>query len=412
METERAQFLQLSSLRVFALTDKAMKTYPLLMLIAWLMLLAACEKKEPAPDNPAQPVNVQEVHARNVEYIYDYPGVVQGVVDYPVIPRISGAIFKQLYREGSMVKKDQPLYEIDKRPYIFALQSAEGQYQKDKAATENYKIIYERYLRLKKTDVVSEQDINTALINYQAAAGNLTADIAHINNAKLNLEYCTVRAPASGQISERMISEGMMVTAYETQLNVINSNDAMYVAFAMPELDRLAIENGLLDRLYRIPDQYRFRVDLVLADETRLPNAGRVEFRDVRVSFSDGVWQLRASIDNHKLTRNKLLAGQFVHVYLRDLFVLNTYALPQEAIFRDNESAYVFIDQGGKANKVRIKAGKYLMDGTQLVDSGLTDGMNVITNGGVRIADGDPVTVDKTVKDVAAPDQPTATRKR
>ena len=52
------------------------------------------------------------------------------------------------------------------------------------------------------------------------------------------------------------------------------------------------------------------------------------------------------------------------------------------------------------------------MDGTQLVDSGLTDGMSVITNGGVRIADGDPVTVDKTVKDVAAPDQPTATRKR
>jgi multidrug resistance efflux pump len=50
----------------------------------------------------------------------------RGVIDYPVIPRISGAIFRQLYKEGSYVQKDQPLYEIDKRPYLFALQTFEG----------------------------------------------------------------------------------------------------------------------------------------------------------------------------------------------------------------------------------------------------------------------------------------------
>jgi len=66
---------------------------------------------------------------------------------------------------------------------------------------------------------------------------------------------------------------------------------------------------------------------------------------------------------------------------------------------------------GNKTKKLRIKAGKYLMDGTQLVDSGLTDGMMVITNGGVRIADGDPIVVDEMVKDLAmnaAPPIPSA----
>ncbi len=346
-------------------------------------------------------VNVQEVYAHDIEYVYEYPGVVQGVIDYPVIPRVSGAIFKQLYKEGSYVSKDQPLYEIDRRPYQFALQTFEGQYQKDKAAMDNYKIIYDRYASLTEKDVTSIQDVNTSLIDYQAAAGNLKTDVANINNSKLNLEYCTVRAPAAGHISERMISEGMMVTAFQTQLNVINSSEAMYVAFSMPELDRLSIENGMLDQLYRVPADYRFGVDLELADGTPLPDAGRVEFKDIRVSFSDGVWQLRATIDNNHLQRNKLLAGQFVHVFLRNLMVLSTYAIPQEAIFRDRESSYVFVNQDGKARKLRIKAGKYLLNGTQLVDSGLTDGMKIITNGGVRIADGDAVAVDETVKELA-----------
>ncbi|MFM8445175.1 MAG: efflux RND transporter periplasmic adaptor subunit [Methylococcus sp.] len=377
-----------------------MRTYPLIVLLGWLPLFLGCSKK-PEPPPPVMHVNVQQVFARDIEYIYEYPGVVQGVIDYPVIPRISGAIFRQLYKEGSYVQKDQPLYEIDRRPYLFALQTFEGQYQKDKAAMDNYKIIYDRYASLTQKDVTSVQDVNTALINYQAAAGNVKTDLANIDNARLNLEYCTVRAPAAGYISERMISEGMMVTAFQTQLNVINSRDAMYVAFSMPELDRLGIENGILDRLYQVPPDYRFPVDLELADGTRLPNAGRVEFKDIRVSFSDGVWQLRATIDNNRLPRNKLLAGQFVHVFLRNLVVRSTYAIPQEAIFRDSESSYVFVSEANKVRKLRIKAGKYLMDGTQLVDSGLTDGMLVITNGGVRIANGDPIVVDEVVKDLA-----------
>jgi|APCry1669189369_1035219.scaffolds.fasta_scaffold15697_2 membrane fusion protein (multidrug efflux system) len=362
------------------------------------LLLGGCHKDAPPPP-PLQHVNALEVQPHNVEYVFSYPGVVQGVIDYPVIPRVSGAIFKQLYKEGSLVKKDQPLYEIDRRPYLFALQNAEGQLQKDQAANDNYRIIYERYQSLTNKDVTSVQDVNTALINYQAAAGNLKTSIANVDNAKLNLEYCTVRAPASGYISERMISEGMMVTAFQTQLNVINSRDSMYVAFSMPELDRLTIENGGLDGRYQIPDEYRFTVDLTLADGSKIPTAGKVEFRDIRVSFSDGVWQLRASIDNKALPRNKLLPGQFVHVFLRDLVVLNTFVVPQEAIFRDRDSSFVFILEGDKVKKQRVNPGKYLLDGTQLVDEGLSPGMKVVTNGGVRIEEGQQVITDELKHD-------------
>ena len=374
----------------------------LMQLMVLGVVLSGCSKEEVAAP-PPQKVNIQEVHAHDVEFIYEYPGVVQGVIDYPVIPRVSGAIFKQLYKEGSFVKKDQPLYEIDKRPYQYALQTYEGQYEKDLAAVENYKIILDRYARLKKNDVVSEQDINTATINYKAATGNLMTDIANINREKLNIEYCTVRAPASGHISERMISEGMMVTAFDTQLNIINSKDSMYVAFSMPELDRLSIENGQLDAVYKVPDEYRFPVDVILADSTLIENAGKVEFKDIRVSFEDGVWQMRAAIDNNSLRRNKLLAGQYVRVALRNLIVNRAYVIPQEAIFRDHDTNYVLLEENAKVKKHPIKAGKYLLDGTQLVDDGLADGLHVITNGGVRVTDGDPVTIDEVIKDTPTP---------
>ena len=136
-----------------------------------------------------------------------------------------------------------------------------------------------------------------------------------------------------------------------------------------------------------------------MADGSKIPTAGKVEFRDIRVSFSYGVWQLRASIDNKALPRNKLLPGQFVHVFLRDLVVLNTFVVPQEAIFRDRDSSFVFILEGDKVKKQRVNPGKYLLDGTQLVDEGLSPGMKVVTNGGVRIEEGQQVITDELKHD-------------
>jgi membrane fusion protein (multidrug efflux system) len=108
---------------------------------------------------------------------------------------------------------------------------------------------------------------------------------------------------------------------------------------------------------------------------------------------------MRATINNASLKRNKLIAGQFVRVVLRDLYVSQAYNIPQESIFRDQESNYVMIEENNVVHKHRIKAGKYMADGTQIVEAGLTDGMHVVTNGGVRVTDNDPVTIDQVVKD-------------
>lgn len=367
-----------------------MKKIVALLLCAGV-IVSGCSKKEPKAA-PEKHVDVAVVHAYNVPYVYDYPAMVQGVVDYNVIPRVSGAVFKQLYTEGTYVKKDQPLYQIDPRPYELDLQNAQGQLIKDQAAMDNYKIIYDRYVKLYAVEAVSKQDLEMATINYQSAVGQVETDKANINNAKLNLEYCVVRSPADGYISERQVTVGDMVNAFQTTMNVINSVNDMYITFSMPENDRLAIQSALGSNSATVPNSYKFRVDLQLADDSMVKNAGYVQFTDTRISLQNGVWNMRAYVDNKNL-KTELLSGQFVHVYLNGLTYTDSFAVPQEAVFRDDTGSFVYIIKGGKIEKQRVTTGP-MVGALWIIKDGLTDGMKVVTAGGVKVMVGDKVVVD------------------
>ena len=353
--------------------------------------LAACGKSK-LPAMPAKHVDVQVVHAYNVPYVFDYPAVVQGIVDFQVTPRVSGAVYKQYYVEGTYVKKDQPLYQIDPRPFELDLQNSQGNLVRDQASMDNYKIIYDRYMVLYKTFAVSKQDTETALINYQAAAGNVKTDQANINQAKLNLEYAVVRAPASGYISERQVTVGQMVNAYQTVMNVINSVDNMYINFSLPENDRLAIQSGMVAGTMKVPPNYKFRIDLELADNSLMKDCGYVQFTDTRIGLQNGVWNMRAYVDNKSL-RSQLLAGQFVHVYLHGAQFENAFAVPQVSVFRDDLGAFVYLVDGNKIVKRPVDAGRMVGD-MWVINSGLKDGDRVVVNGGVKVSPDDKVVID------------------
>jgi membrane fusion protein (multidrug efflux system) len=365
------------------------------LLIACVSLaIISCGKKE-MPKVADKHVDVMVTKAYDVPYVFDYPAMVQGVVDYPVIPRISGAIFKQYYTEGTYVKKDAVLYEIDPRPYEFDLKTYEGNLVRDQAALDNYKLIYERYERLYKVNAVSLQDVETANINYKAGLGNVKTDIANINQQKLNIEYCKVRAPADGYISERQVTVGDMVSAFQTTLNQINSVNDMYILFSMPENDRLNIEQGVIDGKMSVPKGYKFRTDLQLADGHMIKNEGYVQFADTRISLQNGVWNLRAYVDNISL-KHKLLAGQFIHIYLNGAIYKNAYAIPQVAIFRDDAGPFVYeVNSQNKIFKKRVVTGKMVGD-LWIVDSGLADGEKIVVNGGLKVNVDDKIVIDST----------------
>jgi hypothetical protein len=126
-----------------------------------------------------------------------------------------------------------------------------------------------------------------------------------------------------------------------------------------------------------------------------MANSGYVQFTDTRISLQNGVWNMRAYVDNKQL-KSQLLAGQFVHIYLHGVAYKNSYAVPQESVFRDDKGAYVYLVKNGKITKQYVTPG--LMTGTLwIIRSGLEDGMQVVTAGGVKVLDGDAAKIDKSI---------------
>lgn len=372
-----------------------------LLAVVCVIALVSCSKKPVLPDT-SKHVDVVTVYASDIPYVINYPAIVQGVVDYQVIPRVSGAIYKKFYKEGSFVKKNQALYEIDPRPFELQLKNYQGQLTKDQAALDNLKVIYERYVDLYKYNAVAKQDVENARINYQAAVGNVETDHANINQAKLNILYCLVRSPADGYIAERIVTIGTMVTAFQTVLNNINSVNDMYLLFSMPENHRIEIENGVIDHVISVPKNYTFRIDVQLADGKKILDAGYVEFTDTRISLDNGVWNMRGYVDNNFL-KNKLLSGQYVTVYIHGINYVHVYSVPQQAVLHDDNGAFVYLLKHGKATKQIVQTGK-MVNLDWIITSGLHDGDTVITNGNIRIHSGSNVIADDQHKQVNAID--------
>lgn len=364
----------------------------LLAALAGSLMFAGCSKKE-APKLPKKHIDVAVIHSYNVPYVFDYPGTVTGVADFPVLARVNGIILNQLYKEGSRVHKGQPLYKIDPRPFENQLKADQGQLVKDSAAMQEYKSILNRYLQLYKINAVAKQDVETATINYKNALGLVQTDQANIANDKLNLQYCLVEAPVDGLISQRVVTVGSMVTAYQTTLTYINSNNNLYVNFSVPENDRLDLQSGIASGKIGVPNNYKFEVDLELADGSMLEKAGWVNFFDTRISLQNGTWNMRADVDNAKL-KEKLLSGQFVHVYLIGASFNNSVAIPQAAVFRDNKGAFVYVvNHEHKIEKREIEPG--MMTGQLwIINSGLKDGDKVVIDGGMKVVAGEEVIVD------------------
>jgi len=364
-----------------------------LMLISMIAMLMGCSDKKKA-DDPLSHVNAEKVMRHDVDYVLNYPAFVQGVVDYEVIPRISGVIYKKYYTEGTFVKKGQPIYQVDPRPFEWELKGYEGKLVKDKAAQDNYKIIYDRYQSLYKSRAVSKQEVEIQRIKYMAAVGDVETDEADIGRTKLSLRYCLVRSPADGYIAERIVTVGTMVTAFKTVLNKLNSVNQMYLLFSMPENQRLEIEDGMLNKTIEIPHDAKFPVDMELANGKIIKDAGYVEFIDTRIALTNGSWNMRAYVDNNFI-ENKLLAGQYVTAYIKHIRYLKTFSLPQAAIMLDDTGQYIYLVEKNKAVKRYITTGKMYGRGLWMIKEGLEEGDVVVTRGNIRINAGQTVTVDK-----------------
>ncbi|GAA3250079.1 multidrug efflux RND transporter periplasmic adaptor subunit EefA [Sphingomonas yabuuchiae] len=295
-----------------------------------------------------------------------------------VRPQVTGVIRRRFFTEGTLVKRGQPLYEIDPRLYRASVNQAAANLQSAQANAEATRTLAERYRPLAQIEAISKQDYTNAQASARQAAAQVAQTRAALETARVNLQFTTVPAPITGRIGRSLFTVGALVSAGQTDpLAQIQRLDPIFVDIQQSATDLLSLRRSLSARDGLIPASAN--VTLRLEDGTDYGQTGRVEFAEAVVDQQTGTVTLRARFPN---PQGLLLPGMFVRARFAQAIDTSAFLVPQQAIARDPKgNATLFVV--GPNDKVQQKTVK--AERTQgaywVVTDGLKPGDKIVTQG-------------------------------
>ena len=359
--------------------------------LAALALLAGCgssdgQKGKKGATGPAQ-VGYIVVQATSVPVTTELSGRTTAFESSEVRPQVSGIIHKRYFTEGALVRKGQPLYQIDPSLYRAATSQAQANLASAAASEEAARIKAERYKPLADIQAVAKQDYTDAAAAARQAKAAVAQNRAALDTAKINLRFTTVPAPISGRIGRSLFTEGALVTASQTDpLATIQRLDPIYVDIQQSSADLLKLRRSL-SAGDTVPS--RADVRLTLEDGSTYAMVGSLEFSEVVVDQTTGTVTLRARFPN---PQGLLLPGMFVRATLAQSVDKTAYLVPQPAVSRDPQgNATVFILGPGNKALSRTVTAPRTQGNFWVVTDGLKPGDKVITEGIGRLKPNDVV---------------------
>jgi len=339
------------------------------------------------PSNMVVPVVVATAHRGDLPVYFNGLGTVTAFNTVTVRSRVDGQIVKINFTEGQYVKESDALIEIDPRPYQVQLEQAEGQLAKDQAQLKDMQVDYERYKLLYKEGVIPQQQLDTQQAQVGTYEGAIKADVATIDNAKLQITYSHITAPISGRVGLRLVDMGNIVHATDTSgLLVITQLQPIAVLFSLPQ-DQLPEVIAKMRAIKQLP------VEAYDRDNTSKIATGKLLTIDNQIDTTTGTYKLKAVFDNAK---NELFPNQFVNVHLLVDTKRSVVLVPTTAILRGPQGTYVFAVGRGNAVAVKNVTVSNTTGNLAGISSGLADGDVVVIDGQDKLKDG-------TVVDPRAP---------
>jgi len=304
--------------------------------------------------------------------------------------RVNGIVLKRLFSEGSEVKANQPLFQIDPAPYQAALDSARASLARAAATREFARLQAARYEKLIAENVVSDQDYRNVIASHKTSEADVGSGRAAVELASINLGYTVVRSPVAGKIGRASVTEGAYVQQGQaTLLATVQQLDPIYVDLTQSgdELLRLRrqLESGQL--LSAAPGEAA--VTVLFDDGSEYPRKGRLQFSDVTVDQSTGSVVLRAIVPNPE--RN-LLPGMFVRARLEEGVTPQAILVPQVGLTRDPSGrAIALVVNAQKKVEMRQVKTDRAAGNSWVVTDGLGSGDQVIVEGMQKVRPGSEV---------------------
>ncbi|WEK32551.1 MAG: efflux RND transporter periplasmic adaptor subunit [Candidatus Pseudomonas phytovorans] len=350
-------------------------------LLAWWLLLPPAHA--PRPATVGEPVAAVAVALRDVPVYIDALGTVTPSRSVSVTTQVNGILATVEFSEGQAVRQGQVIARIDDRALKAQLAQARGVLAHDQAVLDNTRRDLARFRELIKAGSVSQQTLDTQSSGVQQQVGTVAADLGAVQNLEVQLSYCTITSPVDGVVGLRQVDPGNYVsTTSTTPIAVITQLNPAMVVFAVPE-----------DELGRIHQAQLKGPVSVLAydrDKRSLLATGTLLALDNQVDVSTGTVKVKARFDE---AGNALFPSQFVNVRLQADTLPQVPVVPTRAIQHGSQGDYLFIVQGAKVQLRHVRSGPSRGDVTVILDDGVRQGEQVVTEGADKLDDGSPVRV-------------------
>lgn len=379
---------------------RSAKFVPCSIFIALLLALGGC-REEAAPSGRkgqrsggTAPVLVAKVQPKVAPLNLDAVGVVEAIHTAALRSQVTGTIIKVGFQEGQDVEENALLFELDPRPFQNALNSAQANLEQVRAQLENARMQVERYTSLNMGSIVTKEQFQQIEVAEHVLATQEVVSENSVANARLQLDYCSIRAPFAGRTGGLGAHVGDLVRASDAAISLVTINQLspIYVTFGVPQ-QHLAV-------LARYRAAGSIAVAATPPGAEQATETGQLSFVDNAVDPATGTLKLKATFAN---PAQRLWPGQYVAVRLT-LAAPEVLTVPSAAIQNGQNGQYVFVVKEDLTAELRPVVIERTVENDAVITSGLKDGETVVIDGQFRVTAGHPV----EIKHPAAPGSPDA----
>lgn len=314
----------------------------------------------------------------------EYVGRVEAIQTVQVKPQISGEIAKVSFKEGSIVKPGQLLFQIDPAQYQATVALRRAELEKAEATLAEAEKYHKRVMAA-NDQAVSAADRDTAESSVLQGKAAVSQAKANLRLAEINLGYCRITAPITGKIGIANLTKGNYVTPSSGALATIVQMDPVRVSYTLPDRD-------YLDQLELFKKEGSvYKTKLILSNGSELDVPGQRDFEDNTVDQMTGTVMMRLRYTNDS---GMLIPGEMVRVFTQPVKSRIVNVIPQTAVMADAEGDYVYVvEADNSVRDVRVKLGREMGTLREVV-SGLKDGQNVVVAGLQNLRPGTKVRID------------------
>jgi multidrug efflux system membrane fusion protein len=351
--------------------------------IAWHFFGKRGSGREGLEDRPV-PIAVATATQGDLPLFLSGLGTVTPANNVLVQSRVDGQLLKLHFQEGQLVRAGDLLAEIDPRQFQVQLQQAEGQLAHDAALLKNAQIDLERYRTLWSQDSIAKQQVDAQEALVRQYEGTVQVDLGAVENAKLQLVYAKVTAPASGRVGLRQVDPGNIVHTTDTNgIVLITQVQPVNVVFTLPE-----------DNLQRVVQKLAAKTALTVAAYDRQQKlklaSGALLTVDNQIDTTTGTVKLKAQFPNED---SALFPNQFVNIRMQVDTLRGVVMVPVNAVQRGAQTNFVYLLGADHTVKIQnVRVGDTEADRI-VIESGLKAGDQVVIEGLDKLRDGSAVEV-------------------